>query len=58
MLVQMVKYTVLYLIQRPSVYYTIIIVRQFLSPSPTLMAFAGVTNAHGPSPQPTASRSP
>ena len=26
----------------------------FLSPTPTLMAFTGVTNAHGPSPQPAA----
>ena len=31
---------------------------RFLSPSPTLMAFTGVTNAHGPSPQPTECRSP
>ena len=30
----------------------------FASPTPTLMAFTGVTNAHGPSPQPTACRSP
>ena len=28
------------------------------STTPTLMAFTGVTNAHGPSPQPTACRSP
>ena len=27
-------------------------------PPPTLMAFTGFTNAHGPSPQPTACRSP
>ena len=32
---------------------------QFLIPTHTLMAFTGVTNVHGPSPQPTAnSRSP
>ena len=30
----------------------------FISPTPTLMAFTGVTNALGPSPQPTACRSP
>ena len=30
----------------------------FLSPTPTLMAFTAVTNAHGPSHQPTAYRSP
>ena len=30
----------------------------FDSPTPTLMAFTGVTNAHGPSPQPVACRSP
>ena len=30
----------------------------FLCPTPILMAFIGVTNAHGPSPQPTACRSP
>ena len=30
----------------------------FKSPNPTLMAFTGVTNAHGPSPHPTACRSP
>ena len=30
----------------------------FISPTPTLMAFTGVTNAHGPSPKPTACRSP
>ena len=30
----------------------------FLSHTPTLTAFTGVTNAHGPSPQPTAFRSP
>ena len=27
----------------------------FLNPTPTLIAFTGVTNAHGPSPQPTSS---
>ena len=30
----------------------------FLSPTPTPMAFTGVTNDHRPSPQPTACRSP
>ena len=25
----------------------------YLNPTPTLLAFTGVTNAHGPSPQPT-----
>ena len=29
-----------------------------ISPTPTLMAFTKVTNAHGPSPQPTVCRSP
>ena len=31
--------------------------QDFYSPTPTLMAFTGVTNAHGPSPLPTACRS-
>ena len=30
----------------------------FIIPTPTLMAFTGFTNAHGPSPHPTACRSP
>ena len=25
----------------------------YINPTPTLLAFTGVTNAHGPSPQPT-----
>ena len=32
--------------------------QDFYSPTPTLMAFTGVTNAHGPSPQSKACRSP
>ena len=32
--------------------------KAFFNPTPTLIAFTGVTNAHGPSPQPTAFRSP
>ena len=38
--------------------FVIVFRKFFLSGTPTLMAFTGVTNAHRPSPQPTACRSP
>ena len=49
----------------PDINFTLICIESLLkkyyflkSPNPTLVAFTGVTNAHGPSPQQTACRSP